>query len=175
MPRNTPIVPKRGRNAIPSKVLIGRTSKGVGSEEILDFDHVATLMSQGNNPLSHGIGAVKEFLTVAADGLFAALENHKVIGPPVPVDFPCTGVDESIARATTAATVTTHVVMTYDIADYLANGTSKICTVTFAAGSLTGSFVYTAHALPAATPVWIVFVEGDASLAGIEIVFCGSP
>lgn len=177
MPRNTPITPKRGRNAVPSRVLIGRLGKGIGSEEILDLDEVAHAIAQGNNPLANSAGKIKEFLQIVLEGLFAADEFHAIMGPPVNVRMPTNGNDESIATAIFAGTNTTHFYLVTNVADYLVNGTSKICTVTFAAGALTGTFVYEpTQTLPAAIQVYIVCDHTpDPSLAGVELVFCGDP
>jgi len=169
--------PKHNRHGVPSKVLIGRLSRGIGDEEILTVDEVAHAIAQGNNPLSNVL-TVKEFLQITLEGLFAADEFHTCPGPPVPVQVPCNGVDESIATATDAGTNTTHFYLVSDIADFLSNGTSIICTVTFAAGAHTGTFAYAPGptTLPAAIALYIVCDHTpDPTLAGVELVFCGSP
>ena len=171
------VKPKFNRNRVPSKVLIGRLGKGYGDEEILTLDEVAHAIVQGNNPLSNPSANLKEFLGLQLDGLFAADEFHRVIGPPVKVQFPASGVVQDAASAIAAGTNTSHFYLVTDVADYLVNGTSLICTVTFTTGSIIGTFSYNGTVLVnAAQALYIVCDHTpDPTLAGVELVFCGSP
>jgi len=179
MASKTPINPKRNRQAIPSRHLVGRLGKGVGPEELISLDDVANAMGQGNNAVANGGSGIKKlhaFLCWAAAGLFNVDQYFTLPGPPHKTRFPqFSGILESIATATFVGTNTTHFYLTDDVAQFLSLGTRLICTVTFAAGSHSGSFVYNGvTTVTAGQQLYLVCDHvADPTLAEVQINFCG--
>lgn len=119
-----------------------------------------------------------EFLQIILDGLFASDEAHDIPGPPVSLKYPVTAgtLDRSIATAVVAGSNSAfNFYLVRDIDAFLFDGSTLICTVTFAAGSLVGSFVYVPNqTLNAAIQIGIVCDHvADPTLAGVNLVFCG--
>lgn len=171
------IKPKRTRSGMPSGFLIGRVSPGVGDEQMIPMDKVGKALSTAG--AGGGSGSIKklhEFLGFNAPGLFSADQTFTLAGPPKATQFPqIQGADENTATAQYAGANTTHFYLVDDAAQFLANGSHKIATVTFAAGSLSGTFVYNgSHTVNAGQQLFLVCDHTpDPTLAGIQLIFCG--
>lgn len=169
------IKPKRSRAGIPSGYVIGRLDKGTGPEQLIP------LQKLGNAMASAGAGGAvvkkqHEFLGFTAPGLFGADQTFVLAGPPKTTQFPqLLGADENTATAQYAGANTTHFYLVTDAAQFLNNGSHRVATVTFAAGSLSGTFVYNGTTtINAGQQLFLVCDHTpDPTLANVQLNFCG--
>ena len=174
MPRNTPITPKRGRNAVPSRVLIGRLGRGIGSEEILSLDSVATALSQTGKVVS-GTKLKHAFLGFQGEGPFSADQYFPLAMAAEQVTFPATLPDLDIARCLSAPAADVDLFLVTDVGEFLANGSHLACTVTFLTGQTEGTFVWNGSTIVnISDTLWQVCAHvPDAFLAGVQIIYAG--
>lgn len=117
-----------------------------------------------------------ELLGFSAEGPFAANEQFGLALAQNAVKYP--GVEASAKSRAFMATPPSNdfvCVLTNDVIDYLSNGTSILCTVTFLAGQTHGTFVYgTPTIIPNDVIPWVIITgTPDAQAHGIQIVFVG--
>jgi hypothetical protein len=164
------IKPKRTRAGMPSGFMIGRVSPGVGPEQMIPLKTVG-LSTGGTTKTKY-----HEFLGFSAPGLFAADQTFTLAGPPKQTQFPqLLGTPENTATVQYAGTNTTHFYLVTDAAQFLVYGTHLVATVTFAAGSLSGTFVYNGSTVVAAGQQLFLVCDhtADPTLANVQLNFCG--
>jgi hypothetical protein len=183
------------RSPIPPGYVLGRTSRGQGDVELISLSKLGNALvtaGQGGGGGGGGPGVAGNqtttqisptsfmFLGFTAEGPFIASEQFLLALATRSVLMPSYSAASSrhVAQCYSAPTADTSFVLTNDLADYLANGTSVVCTVSFAAGSKTGTFTWPASAttITSGTALWAVFpVSPDATLAGVQTLWCGDP
>lgn len=122
--------------------------------------------------------ALHEFLGFFAPGPFSADENFTMAAAPTAILFPTIQPpDQSTARCGVAPTGNTEFYLVQDVAEFLADGSTLICTVTFAAGETTGTFVYGSPVeITLDTALFMVCqTVPDDTIRNVQISFCGDP
>jgi len=165
----------RGRKqSIPSGYLLGRQSQGNGDIELISL---ASLI--GHTVSRAGASQQTEyyFLGVQANGPFVSQQRVACGIAPAAVTFPSASAasSRSVAKAGVAPTSNASLILTDDYMSYWAYGTHVLCTVSFAAGSTTGTFAYGSSTLIAqGTVLYLVWPTTiDATLDYVDILFCG--
>jgi hypothetical protein len=173
--RRNPITPKSNRQGVPSGYVVGRISKGTGSEELIPLSTLSSALAKSGPSNATTSGDTREFLSFFGTGLFGANQYFVIPGPAYKAHFPPTGADKSVAKAKYAGKNNTHFYLTDDYASFLANGSHLFCTVLFTAGSLTGTFTYNGTIIvqPGQEMYVVCDPVADPSLAEVTILFNG--
>jgi hypothetical protein len=128
---------------------------------------------------SSGAGAgTHEFLGFYAAGTFGDAQVFTASATPRATSFPTISPpDESRATCRVAPTSDVSFYLVSDVAEFMGDGSTLICTITFAANSLAGSFVYGSPiSVPIDTALFIVCpLTADPAITDVQIVFCGDP
>jgi len=121
--------------------------------------------------------AAHEFLGFYGPGTFTADQLFTLSATPRAVTFPTATTDESRATCRVAPTADATFYLVADVTDFEDDGTSLICTVTFLAGQLTGSFLYNGtNNIDVDTALFLICPHvPDPTLTDIQLVFCGDP
>ena len=175
------------RTPIPAGYVLGRTSQGKGDTQLIAIaDLGKALVAVGGGGGGGGVAGtgsippVKptnsvEYLGFQAPGPFTANQQFPLAMAPRAVQFPSGSLkDLSSATCTSASAADTSLVLTDNLANYLAHGTNIVCTVSFAAAAKVGTFVWGSTVLePISTVLAIVMLTSDASFAGVQCLFAG--
>lgn len=132
---------------------------------------------KGEDGASAGTG-VHEFLGFYGAGTFTDGQTFTLAATPRETTFPTTnGPDQSRATCRIAPTGDVSFALVEDIAEYLDDGSTLICTVSFAAGQLTGTFSYSSPTtVEIDTALFLVCPSvADPTITDMQIVFCGDP
>lgn len=119
-----------------------------------------------------------EFLGFFAPGPFSADESFQLAAAPMAITFPTIQPpDQSVARCGVAPTGSTEFYLVQDVAEFLDDGSTLVCTVTFAAGETTGTFAYGSPIeITLDTALFMVCqTVPDATIRNVQISFCGDP
>lgn len=184
MTTKVPPITVRGiHGSIPSGYIVGRTDPGTGKPQLIPMKTLGHALTQAGAVSGFGgIGTpgnpAYEFLGAKMDGPFAAVQTFELSMCPHKVLFPsASGSSRSRAECKGAPTSNAHFVLTNNLGDYLAHGTSVICTVAFAAGATTGTFTWGSPVtLNIGDITFIVFQNSvDPSWSDVQVLFCGDP
>lgn len=190
-----PNIAVRGiRTQIPQGYLLGRVSAGHGRVELIKASTLGLSLGGpggsgggfGGGGLGGGGGGggasapvVFEFLGFSAQGTFTSRQQFNMAIAPRKVLLPSASapLSRNIATAGVAPTSNTSFVLVANIAGYLSTGTGVICTVSFAAGSKTGTFAYGPPYTVAAGQVLGIVMNAvaDPTFSQVQTLFVGDP
>lgn len=164
------------REVIPPGYVIGRTSTQNGPAELVRMGDLAqNLVNTGIVPAA--VNFATEYLGFSSIGPFTTLQQFAMAAAPRNVGFPSKTLSSNLGSVTTPPTADFTCVLTNNLADYLANGTSIVCSVKFLAGTKVGVFTYGASiTIPFGAVMYLVMpAAADATLSGMQILFAGTP
>lgn len=170
-----PPTPKRllrRRGGMPPGYLVGRLDGGIGDEQLISLQKLAQALNQTGAVMGEKEHPVLFFV---AEGLFAANQRFYLAMPATTVTFPSATVP-SIAIAGQAPLATTDLFLAKDADQFLFDGSTLLCTVTFSAGQTSGSINWNNPPiiLSAGTPLWLICDStADPLLAKVQLALIG--